>query len=263
MKKVITMLCCVSVIGFAACDNEKSSVERTPVTVKMTDAPAPYDAIFLDVEEVQILTSGGRESIDVDADPFDILLYRMGRDTVIAGGDVPSGTIQEIRLILDDDNYIVVDGQSHELKTPSGQSSGVKLKVHDELVPGVGYTLLLDFDAARSIVQTGNGQYLLKPVIRAIPEAISGAITGTVLPVEANPNVYAIMGTDTVGTVIDAEGKFWLPGISEGNYQVVFDPLEPYAKKTIDNVVVATGAVEDLGTVELEQTVVEADVEVN
>ena len=252
MKKILTLFSCIAVLGFTACDNNNETTERTPVTVKMTDAPAPFDAIFLDVEEIQILTSGGRESIDVDGDPFDILLYRMGRDTVIAGGDVPSGTIQEIRLILDDDdNYVVVDGVRHELKTPSGQSSGVKLKIHDELVPNLAYTLLLDFDAAQSIVQTGNGGYLLKPVIRAIPEAVSGAITGTVIPLEANPYIYAIDGTDSVGTIIDADGRFWLPGLSDGTYKVVLDPTDPYAKETIENVHVSTGSVEDLGTVEL------------
>ncbi|WP_118195408.1 DUF4382 domain-containing protein [Albibacterium indicum] len=252
MKKILTLFSCIAVLGFTACDNNNETTERTPVTIKMTDAPAPFDAIFLDVEEIQILTSGGRESIDVDGDPFDILLYRMGRDTVIAGGDVPSGTIQEIRLILDDDdNYVVVDGVRHELKTPSGQSSGVKLKVHDELVPNLAYTLLLDFDAAQSIVQTGNGGYLLKPVIRAIPEAVSGAITGTVIPLEANPYIYAIDGTDSVGTIIDSDGRFWLPGLSEGTYKVVLDPADPYAKETIENVHVSTGSVEDLGTVEL------------
>lgn len=251
MKKILTLFGCIAVLGFTACDNNNESSERTPVTIKMTDAAAAFDAIFLDIEEIQILTSGGRESIDVDGDPFDILLYRMGRDTVIAGGDVPSGTIQEVRLILDDDNYVVIDGVRYELKTPSGQSSGVKLKVHDELIPNLAYTLLLDFDAAQSIVQTGNGGYLLKPVIRAIPEAVSGTITGTVIPLEANPYIYAIDGTDSVGTIIDEDGRFWLPGLSEGTYKVVLNPAEPYAKETIENVHVSTGSVEDLGTVEL------------
>lgn len=253
MKKILTLFCCVSVLGFAACNDEDETGEHTPVTVKMTDAPGPYDAIFLNIDEIEILTTAGSSVIDVDGDPFDILLYRMGRDTVIAGGSVRSGKIQEIRLILENQgNSIIVDGVPHDLKTPSGQSSGVKLKVHDELIPNVAYTFLLDFDAARSIVQTGNGQYILKPVIRAIPEAVSGAITGTVMPIEASPDVYAITGTDTVGTIIDAHGKYWLPGLSEGTYKVVFDPIDPFGKETIENVIVTTGSVEDLGSTELE-----------
>lgn len=53
---------------------------------------------------------------------------------------------------------------------------------YDSILLNVAYTLMLDFDAAQSIVLTGNGKYLLKPVIRAIPQSVSGAITGIVSP---------------------------------------------------------------------------------
>ena len=60
------------------------------------------------------------------------------------------------------------------LTTPSAQHSGLKLNVHAELTEGITYKILLDFDAARSIVKTGSGAYNLKPVIRTITEATSG-----------------------------------------------------------------------------------------
>jgi hypothetical protein len=45
------------------------------------------------------------------------------------------------------------------------------------------YTVLLDFDANKSIVKQGNGTYSLKPVIRTIEQAISGAVKGKITPV--------------------------------------------------------------------------------
>lgn len=252
MHKLKTWISCFVVFGFVSCQ-EATIESQTPITIKMTDAPANYDAIYLNVDRVEVLTSGGKETFSVTADPFNILLYRMGRDTVIASGGVPPGTIQEVRLVLHEEgNTIVVDGVESALKTPSGQSSGVKLKVHDELRPGIAYTLLLDFDAAQSVVRTGNGQYLLKPVIRAIPEDISGVITGQVVPLESYANVYAIAGTDTVGMIIDDQGKFWLPGLSAGIYKLTFDPLEPYLPQTIENMILGEGDVKDVGTVVLE-----------
>jgi hypothetical protein len=41
-----------------------------------------------------------------------------------------------------------------------------------------------DFDANKSIVKLGNGGYKLKPVIRTVETAISGAIKGTITPIE-------------------------------------------------------------------------------
>jgi hypothetical protein len=120
-------------------------------------------------------------------------------------------------------------------------------------VAGVGYTLRLDFDAAQSIVLTGNGKYILKPVIRAIPVAVSGAITGLVTPAASSPKVFAIMGTDTVGTIADASGKFFFPGIAAGTYNVNFIPVSPYLYKTVSGVVVTTGAVKDMGTITITQ----------
>jgi len=111
----------------------------------------------------------------------------------------------------------------------------------------------LDFDAAQSVVLTGNGKYILKPVIRAIATAASGALTGMVNPAASSPKVYAIMGMDTVGTVADATGKYYFPGLAAGSYQVKFVPVSPYAVKTVTDVSVANGSVTDMGTVTITQ----------
>jgi hypothetical protein len=90
-------------------------------------------------------------------------------------------------------------------------------------------------------------------VIRAIPQAVSGALTGVVTPDAAYPKIYAIMGTDTVGTVADATGKFYFPGLAAGTYQVNFTPVSPYAVKIMDNITVVNGSVKDLGTITITQ----------
>jgi hypothetical protein len=112
---------------------------------------------------------------------------------------------------------------------------------------------LLDFDAAQSIVLTRNGKYILKPVIRAVSVAVSGVLQGMVTPAASSPKVYAIMGTDTIGTVADTTGKFYFPGMAAGTYQVNFVPVSPYLPKTITNVVVTNGNVTDMGTIAITQ----------
>jgi hypothetical protein len=154
-------------------------------------------------------------------------------------------------LVLDEGNTIVVDGEELPLQTPSGQSSGFKVKLTEnpELLSGAAYTLLLDFDAAKSIVKTGNNRYLLKPVVRGIT---TGLISGTVLPLESAPEVLVISGTDTVGTVPNAEtGAFIVGGLRTGTYSVKFVPVAGFKDSTITNVSVTAGQIKSLGTITL------------
>ncbi|GGE32010.1 DUF4382 domain-containing protein [Sphingobacterium cellulitidis] len=255
MKALLGLAVAAVALSLSSCstDNSNTTDGKTPLTIKITDAPAYYDQILLDIDHIEVITEGGREVIDIDIEPFDILSYREGDYLILAEHDVPSGRLQEIRLVLDDDNEIVVDGVKHHLTTPSGQSSGVKIKVQDDLVPHVAYTLALDFDASKSIHQTGNGKYMLKPVIRAIPVALSGAITGSINPIFAMPHVYAIQGTDTLGTLASPTGKFYFPGVPQGTYKILIEPTNTnFLPKTLENVNVSIGQTKDLGEIVVE-----------
>src|SRR5207344_2398898 len=102
---------------------------------------------------------------------------------------------------------------------PSAQQSGIKLLINAELVPGIDYKIWTDFDAARSIVTTGSGKYILKPVIRVYTKAVSGSISGTVLPVEADAWIYALSGTnDTIASARPdtLSGNFIIQGLDAG-----------------------------------------------
>ncbi len=77
---------------------------------------------------------------------------------------------KEIRLVLNEtgNKFIREDGSVCELKTPSSQQSGLKLKLPESftILPGLRYSVHLSFDVEKSIVEQGNGGCLLKPVIR-------------------------------------------------------------------------------------------------
>ncbi len=62
----------------------------------------------------------------------------------------------------------MVDSVLHELKTPSAQQSGLKINVHADISNVDVFNLLIDFDAEESVVEQGNGGYILKPVIKVI-----------------------------------------------------------------------------------------------
>ncbi len=240
--------------------NDSFSKGKSKIEIRMTDAPGDFDAINLSVKEVILISDDKPYTFTATTNIFNILDFRIGSsnpDILVASGEMPGGEITEIRLVLNDsENTIVVGGISHALTTPSAQSAGwkVKLKENPELVAGATYSLLLDFDAAKSIVRTGNGKYLLKPVVRGLTAATSGLISGTVMPLLAHPEVLAIAGTDTVGTVADPlTGKFTIGGLATGSYAVKFVPVVGYKDSTITNVAVSIGQNNNLGTVVLKQ----------
>ena len=187
---------------FFSCSDKESTPAH--IEVRLTDAPGDYQQVNIDIQDVQV-NSGSEESgwtsLDVEKGVYDILTLTNGLDTLLGSSELPAGKLSQVRLILGSNNSIKINDQLIALSTPSAQQSGLKLQVNAELQEGVTYRLLLDFDAARSIVKAGaSGKYNLKPVIRTILQAQSGAIKGLIFPIAASPAVYALSGTDTVGT---------------------------------------------------------------
>ncbi len=250
MKSGIAVLLAGLALVYSSCS--KDSAAR--LEVRLTDSPGDYEEVNIDIQEVNVNSSDGNSgwiSMDIEGGTFNILELTNGIDTLLGAIELPAGKIEQIRLVLGSNNSVKVDGQTFDLSTPSAQQSGLKLNLHAELTEGITYKILLDFDAARSIVARGNGTYSLKPVIRAIEEATSGAIKGTVTPVDATPAVYAIAGTDTVATAFaDAMGKFLLKGIPAGTYTVSLVPGSAYSPVQKTGVAVTLGNVTDLGTIE-------------
>lgn len=240
-----------------SCDNQndKNGASKATLQVSLTDSPAEYDAVLIEIIDVRINRSddeNGWVSLDnVQTGIYDLLELTGGIDTLIALSEVDSGKIGQIRLVLGENNSVVIDGDTLSLNTPSAQQSGLKINVHDRLEAGFTYKLLLDFDAANSVVKAGNsGNYNLKPVIRAYFEAHDGAIRGT-LANSVHAVVTAIVDTDSAGSFTDSTGQFFIGGLFEGVYRVDIDADSGWSDTTLTNIVVSNGMVTELGTITL------------
>lgn len=135
---------------------------------------AVYDSVNIDIQQISIHIStdtnatSGWFDLETNAGIYNLLDYTLGNDTIVAFDTLlQAQTISQVRLLLGDNNTVVEDGVPYDLETPSGQTSGIKLQVHQALLPGFAYILQLDFDPYQSIVKTGNGKYKLNPVIDA------------------------------------------------------------------------------------------------
>ena len=238
--KILTLVLTLSTLWLAC---KKDSAGTTPVKVRLTDAPGNFQQVNVDITGVEFkMNSGALVNLNVHSGIYNLLNFVNGIDTLIASADIQSGTLSQVRLILGANNTVKVDNVVYPLSTPSALQSGLKLNVHSDLTPGVEYDLLLDFDANRSIVLNGNGEYHLKPVIRTISVATGGSIRGNVVTTLALPAAVSVTdGTNTYSTTTDASGNFLVRGIAAGSYTVTITPASTYVVKTYLNVVVTVG----------------------
>lgn len=243
----------MAVLFVTSCkDDSDDMAGQGEMKIYLTDAPALYDAVNVDVQGVEVHTeTQGWVSLNVNPGIYNLLDYANGNDTLIASSMVDVGRVSQVRLILGNNNTIVVAGVTMPLETPSAQQSGLKLNVQADIEPGVTYEMTLDFDASRSIVVTGNSTYKLKPVIRVISAGVDGAISGTIAPVAIGTTVYAASATDTAGTIVSATGFFLIGGLEAGTYNVHVDAPAPYNDTVITGVTVNTGLTTDLQIVNL------------
>jgi hypothetical protein len=268
-------LALAALLSLGSCGKDNDNSGDAKLQIRLTDAPGDFQAVNLDVQRIEVHLNpesdpNGWEVLPFTAQTINVLQYVNGRSALLVDTDFRSGTVHEIRLVLGPNNTVTTRaGQTVALKTPSGQTSGVKLKLQNvNLQDRQTYQLLLDFDVAKSIVERGNGnnpneRYLLKPVIRVVAQDLNGAIRGTVLPAAALPQVLAIRSSitvpDTFSTRADASGAYQLWSLPAGTYTVKFFPTTTapngqaaYREATRNSVEVTNNVTTDLGNTTLQ-----------
>ncbi|APG60713.1 DUF4382 domain-containing protein [Christiangramia salexigens] len=250
-------------LGLISCSDDDSTPNggKSNLTVRMTDAPGDYDAVFVDVQDVMIHVESeteleGDEDGDgwvsvgnVEKGVYDLLELTGGVTQLLASTEVPSGFVSQIRLVLGSQNRVVINGESKPLNTPSAQQAGLKLQVNQEFEAGENYAFLLDFNVDESVVTTGNGSYNLKPVIRLSAKANAGTVIGSVEPANIQSLVVLKNSSTTISAYTDVDGDFSLNGVPAGTYKLT---VIPEVASGLTNYVVNDVVVEANSTTELE-----------
>jgi Domain of unknown function (DUF4382) len=233
----------------------------------------PYSHVFVTVSDVKIHTSASAGSSDfgwVDLTPnlknspqqVDLLsqastecfLAMLGSKT-----EIQAGSYQQIRIFLAADNtsisgnqcssapgspancvVLAADNSVHALNLASEAQSG--LKIPSSQIAGGKFTIAagetkdldIDFNACASIVASGSGQFILKPVLHAGEVGLSSAIHGTIIdnstskPIVGGTAVVALERKDDNGVdrvvmsaLADANGNFALCPVPAGAYDLV------------------------------------------
>lgn len=240
---------------FIGCGSAQTS---GTLSVGVTDAATDqYQAVYVTIKSVQVHASGAAEeswsTVLSPATTVNLLDLANGVRTELGAAAVDAGTYTQMRLILGDTpasgtniqskahpfaNYVIdTSGTVQELKVPSGMQTGVKIVTNFTISANQTTELLLDFDAAKSVVIAGSSaKYLLQPTIKIMNTAeysiISGKVTdnanGAALGgAMVSAQTYTAAATDRkdvvviqTATVSDGSGNYKL-FLAPGTYHVV------------------------------------------
>ncbi len=228
------------------------------LAMALTDAPAcGFDAVNVTVARVRVHQSdtagasdGGWSEIVLNpARKINLLNLTNGVLEQLGQTTLPVGHYTQLRLVLDPNtgdslaNSVLPSGAVLErsLDTPSAIQSGIKLNANFDVAANTRTDVVLDFDACKSVLTKGNGNYALKPVIKVLPTALNG-IGGFVSAAQLSSHVRVSAqqnGVVVAATVPNANGEFFLTRLVPGNYDVVLT-ADGKAASVIGAVPVAT-----------------------
>jgi len=202
MSSCVVLMLTISLIS---CGGSDSPAATGTLNIKLTDAATSHQAVYVTIKEVHVHhETGGWVTLPELDLPQTVNLLELVNGVMLDLGiaELEAGHYNQMRLILEDSeevpdpqdppgnnilgkahpyfNYLVdADDNEIPLKVPSGGNTGIKLVNGFVIVADRANELVLDFDAHRSIVTKGNGNYGLKPTIKVL-ETVDNTVIGTV-----------------------------------------------------------------------------------
>lgn len=247
----LALLCLLLVIFAVSCGGGGGDGGGSTGTMNLslTDASTnDYKAVYVTIKQVEVHKDSGTgwEVVSTPAKTYNLLDLVNGAREQLALATLATGHYTQMRLILGDtpDNstnilsrahphanyFINTSDQWFELKVPSGYQTGIKIVKGFDIHTDETTELILDFDAARSIVKAGSsGKWLLKPTIKVLETKECSIIQGNagqggVLVSAQAYNPTAASEEDEVevkaATVTDDNGNYKL-FLEPGTYTLV------------------------------------------
>jgi hypothetical protein len=242
-------------VGLSACgsSSDDDGVSSGTVRLALTDAvDHNYAAVVISIKEIRAVPAG-EEGKSVESLPL-IVSYQTPlvievldlayQQQLLGEAVLPAGRYNQLRLVLTANtdpllpaNFVILtddaDAKKIPIDTPSGQQSGLKVVGGFEVQAGEAIAVVLDFDPARSVVETGEeDKRIFKPTgIRVVQAedvlATYGAITGKVaqagnqLPVTtATVYAYPKGATTPIATTSVSEGGSFRLLLPPGEYEL-------------------------------------------
>ena len=154
-----------------------------------------YSAVYITISKIQVHLAGEDEETEGEwvelelkngETIFNIIeLKNESLSVLLSEVELEPGKYTQIRLFVTDASILIeteeikedsklievtaeVPSDAIDVEIPSVYQTGLKLIHPFEINDGETTELTIDFDAEKSIIKTGNGEYKLKPVIKVV-----------------------------------------------------------------------------------------------
>ncbi len=220
-----------------------------------------------DVAEADVAESGEGNgpwvTIFEGSQDLDLLDLRNGRTDLLVDVTIEAGTYTEMRVVVTR-GFVKLkgDGREWDLRVPSGEQTGIKLKLTFDVAAGEDTVLLLDVDLSRAFSAIPSGmiddvstirEFRFTPSVamRLINQLEAGMISGVVtddsnqMPLEGVGVTAFKDGVEVTGTATESDGSYALSGLPTGTYRVEFS-ASGFVGLTVDDVEVQAGETQSL-----------------
>ena len=137
------------------------------IKIRLTDGPIDLQAVNIDIIGMHIIGDSTKYNLSTVNGIYNLLDFQNGIDTLISVDTFMINFLKDIVLELGENNTIIdKNGDVHPLEFPSNNRDFLKIKFNQKLDSLQLSDVQLDFDACKSVHQTGNGRWILKPVIK-------------------------------------------------------------------------------------------------
>jgi hypothetical protein len=225
----------------AGCGGGDSGNQQEYGTIRLLTASTHtcpgFDSINVTVNKIRVHpnesaadTDSGWTDIPVSpARKINLLAFTNGPLDATVQASVPTGDYKQIRLVLDANSNAgtansvkPTGGVETTLETPAELQGGIVVKQSVQVAAVGRSDVILAFDACKSVVIKGTGQYLLSPVISVLPNEIN-AISGFLSTGLSSSNVIvsAQQNGEIIRSTKPVSNQFAFARLAPGNYDIV------------------------------------------
>jgi len=242
----------LAVAALAGCGDSQGP-GTAQFSVKLTDAPGPFTAAVVTISEVSLLGAGGKVTLSSTPTTVNLLDLQNATLDLVKDAEVPTGTYQELRLVITGGYVQLTDGTifasspnyaglpqgatvTGQLTMPSLAQSGLKVTMPGSAlaVTGPQKIVLIDFNVSQSFGHDAGSSdsWVMHPVIKGADIQTTGSVAvsltlanGVTLPQVNGKQVTlsdfsATLGTETMA--LDANGQATFQFVIPDTYPLVF-----------------------------------------
>lgn len=219
--KMLIAIVGISLLSLYSCSKEET--KNSDFKVRMTDAPADYAEVNMEIKSVHAFNAEMEEWIVLDQNVKNVNVVELknGKEIELASiNEIEAGVYSQLKIVFGTDNSIVIDHQDSEgeksLELEYVASEEVIIDINKEYNGSEEVSILLDFNIPNSIHEENEDHYEVEPFITVMNNentGVKGMVTG-----EGQSVVYLSNGDMTQSTYAGSNGEFLIKGVEDGMY---------------------------------------------